>query len=287
MRVDQRLRNYQQAVQPRLADQQRLDEEIALKAMMEREKAEMEREIQSKNAKMQAVANARSLWNEQLERKQRQRDMLKNEDSVYADAVRRNMAEQDELEKKKREQETLARQQYREALEQQMEDTNRKRMYRDVMSEHERKVNSVDLNAYENMEADLLNAKIVGLKDYNTVASVPNVQVGSARVSGREKKASPQWTSSYVKDMRHYNQRLLEPTLKNMQDPRIVFMRNDTNNLAYGYKKEAGLDKYFFPRAGKGSPLQLGGKAQVKGKEDYNGTEVPKYEGGKSYLFGS
>jgi hypothetical protein len=210
-----------------------------------------------------------------LESKRRQRDTRRQEDYIFADAIKRNLDEQNDFEKKKREQDLLAKQKYREELERQMEDTNKKRIYKDVMSEHERKINSVDLKAYENMEADLLNAKIIGIKDYANVSG----NHYSARASPKEeqRKASPQYTSNYF---RHYNQRLLEPTLKNMQDPSVVFMRNNTSNLSYGYKKKAGLDKYFFPKNDTGSPLQLAGKVQVikpnMPMEYYNALELPK-----------
>ena len=207
--------------------------------------------------------------------KRRQRDKRRQEDHIFADGIKRNLEDQDNFERKKREQDLLAKQKYKEELERQIEDTNRKKIYKDIMSEHERKVNNVDLKAYENMETELLNAKIIGIKNY---ADVP-ANSHSARASPKEeeRKVATQYTSDYF---RHCNQRLIEPTLKNMRDPCLVYMRNNTNNLAYGYKREPGLDKYFFPKNDAGSPLQLAGKAQVikpnMPMEYYNALELPK-----------
>lgn len=56
-KADLRSKNYHQSLQPRFIDQQKRDEENAQRAMRERERMELEKEMQSKNAKQQVLLN--------------------------------------------------------------------------------------------------------------------------------------------------------------------------------------------------------------------------------------
>lgn len=220
----------------------------------------------------------------QMEARSRQTRVERQEDVDYADAVRKYVDAR-ALEDRRREQERLrARANYRHALELQMEEASKRRMYRDVMSVHERKVNRVDLAAYENMDVSL-HSKVVGTRDFapaekqltpsqnettpspeNELIRKINAPETAFRRDNRCVQKTPDCTSS---------SRLLAMAIKNMQDPRVDFMRHNTYNRIYGHVKESelsGHNKSFELRSpnlsllngreGK-SWLALGGRAQI------------------------
>eukprot|EP00826_Nyctotherus_ovalis_P014129 TRINITY_DN13900_c0_g1_i5.p1 TRINITY_DN13900_c0_g1~~TRINITY_DN13900_c0_g1_i5.p1 ORF type:complete len:248 (+),score=57.14 TRINITY_DN13900_c0_g1_i5:23-745(+) len=143
---------------------------------------------------------------------------------------------------------------YKETLERQMEDASRKRLFKDVMSEHERKVNGLELDAYQKMDLRL-HTKLVGAKDIEQVSSAfpspakhcetapkpadyyelvkkINMVDSVLKRNGRVFQSEPrQGTPS----------RIVRQALQNMMDPRVVYMRNNTHNRVYGYEGESSF----------------------------------------------
>eukprot|EP00826_Nyctotherus_ovalis_P059429 TRINITY_DN8263_c0_g4_i10.p1 TRINITY_DN8263_c0_g4~~TRINITY_DN8263_c0_g4_i10.p1 ORF type:complete len:253 (+),score=42.50 TRINITY_DN8263_c0_g4_i10:62-820(+) len=170
-------------------------------------------------------------------------------DANYALSVRRDVEEQEMLERKKQEKYRMDRQKYREVLERQIEDRNRRRLFRDVMSDHERKVNSLDLDAYQKMDLHL-HAKIVGAKDieevsYNTATNSLPMKETSTSPSYELVKKVNMVDSVMRKGNAHSNSlsygassRVVKAALENMLDPRVRYMRNNTQNRIYGYDGE-------------------------------------------------
>eukprot|EP00826_Nyctotherus_ovalis_P047593 TRINITY_DN5494_c0_g3_i3.p1 TRINITY_DN5494_c0_g3~~TRINITY_DN5494_c0_g3_i3.p1 ORF type:complete len:201 (+),score=37.64 TRINITY_DN5494_c0_g3_i3:285-887(+) len=100
----------------------------------------------------------------QMEAKSRQTRVERQEDISYADAVKKYVDIRAEEDKRREQEQHKAKMKYREILEQQIEEANKRHMYRDVMSIHEKKINKMDLTAYENMDTNLYS-KVVGTRD--------------------------------------------------------------------------------------------------------------------------
>ncbi len=153
----------------------------------------------------------------------------------------------------------MGRLRYRDALRQQIETASKKRLFRDMMSEHEKKVNGMDLAAYENMDTSL-HAKVIGVRDSPAIQtkSTPN-KISRKVLSPEEPKPAPREDAIDYELARKINiadcyqrrnqapprqyaapqpspSKLLESAIRNMNDPTAEYMRNDTYNRAYGYK---------------------------------------------------
>ena len=237
----------------------------------------------------------RRQWDNQLKWKQEQEALARRENRTYAANTMNSLNAENEHDNRRKREELMRKQRYKQDLEHQVEDTNKKKLYKDVMSEFERKVNSADLAAYENMQADLLNAKLLGVK---ASSSIPSTNLPNNEEKSKQESTETKPDYSYLKNTAYepYCARLLEPTVKNMLDPRVVLMRNDTNNLAYGYKQTPGPDKYFYPLYSNAglvdksqseviNPLRSSGIAQVSSprevkpnmpREYYNSLDIPK-----------
>lgn len=204
----------------------------------------------------------KDMLNKQIEQKHKRSFREKEEDMNYAMNVRKNVEAQEALERKKLEIHRQEMQKYKETLEKQIEDTNKKKLFKDVMSEHERKVNSLDLDAYEKMDLHL-HSKLVGVKDISEMSSnfpSPGFKQPSDALSKIE--TSPSMDYNLIRKInmvdnvirkdtkRFYNNepqydsssRVVKLALQNMLDPRVKYMRNNTHNRAYGYKGENYFD---------------------------------------------
>jgi len=174
---------------------------------------------------------------------------------------------------------------YREILEQQIEETNRKHMYRDVMSVHEKKINGMDLTGYENMDANLYS-KVVGtrepLSNLNPIKSIKDVHVMPNNDLIRKINAPELAMKRYKQQVPDYTSsgRLLEMAIKNMKDPNVDYMRHNTYNRIYGHAKEPALvnksfevrSSSFFPSSVlQEKPLVLAGRAQMPTPSKENG----------------
>lgn len=242
-------RHFKSSVQTGLAEQQKQDEEKHLKAMQERARLDYERELRDHNTKMQASLLAKETLSRQIEERRSQVYRARDADANYALGVRRDVEEQEMLERKKREKYRVDRQKYREVLEKQIEDRNRRKLFRDVMSDHERKVNSLDLDAYQKMDLHL-HAKIVGAKDIEEVSH----NTGANSLPMKETSTSPSYELAKKVNMadsvmRRGNahssslaygasSRIVKAALENMLYPRVRYMRNNTQNRIYGYDGE-------------------------------------------------
>ncbi len=180
---------------------------------------------------------------------------------------------------------------YREALRKQIEQTNKKRLFRDVMSEYEKKVNGLDLSAYENMDTSL-HAKVIGVRDSSepmhnspsrtSVKSDVHPADGPP-VAKTEKEEKEGYDYELVRKiniadvypqkgnragrpssiLRASPSKLLEVAIQNMKDPTAGYMRHDTYNRAYGYKPTAFVPgKEQPPQINKSFDLSLAAKPQ-------------------------
>ena len=148
---------------------------------------------------------------------------------------------------------------YRDILEKQIEDNNKKRQFKDVMTEHERKINGLDISAYQNMDSQLYS-KVVGAKDYQSIGISPQkhtivksdsvVKTDSPSLISYELARRINRIDDVMKNSRRLQQspntgspqKLLEMAIKNMNDPRMEYMKYSTNNKIYGY--EEGYKQY-------------------------------------------
>jgi len=203
--------------------------------------------------------------------------MRRKEDQDYALNVKKKVQEQEEIERKKLEEQKAQQLKYKEMLRKQIEETNKKRLYKDVMSVYEKKINGLDLEAYENMDTQL-HAKIVGVKDATSVGLTPIKKTPPKLINENNNDYQPnpdnkpmvnpiQYRDSPKPDAPDYElarkinmvdavyvrnskgnrgpsiitkspSKLLEQAIQNMRDPRVEFMRNNTHNRAYGYKPD-------------------------------------------------
>jgi len=99
--------------------------------------------------------------------------MQRLENLNYGQKIQQSVEEQLAEKKRQQEQQQLDKFKYKKELEKQMEDTNKRKLYRDVMSEHERKINRMDLLAYENLRAELYS-NIIGVRNLSTVVILHN-----------------------------------------------------------------------------------------------------------------
>ena len=251
----------------------------------------------------QATILTKNALNEQLNERLRKEELLRINDKNYADNVHKKIEIQEALEKQKREKQQLEMKRYREALEKQIDDTNRRKLYKDVMSEHERKVNGLELDAYEKMDMRL-HTKLVGAKDISelppsppkpphTNPNPPTENIKGAPVADYElikkfnmvdnvmRKEEP----TYQPTPEYENpSRIVKLALRNMLDPRVSFMRNNTHNKIYGYKGEP-FYKYGLNNSVITMPSE-NAEMDKKAADYYNGPVInPLSNAGKSQVF--
>ena len=187
--------------------------------------------------------------NEQLEHKHKLLHLRKVEDLNYADKVRKDVIEKEKVEKKNLEIVKNEQRKYKDMLKKQIEDNTQKKRCQDLMSEHEKKINGMDLAAYENMEIDL-HSKVIGVKDTAQLqpkspsptaaegehSDSPNLdllrKINMPNVVYAKARNSP--VHSYCQPIK-----LLETAIRNIKDPRVDFMRHNTHNQSYGYNGRA------------------------------------------------
>lgn len=235
-----------------MAEQQRQDEEKQLQAMRERTQREEQKALRDCNVRAQAELARKSVLGRQVEQRNARSCREKEEDVLYAAGVSRNVRAQEEVEREKvrKQREDMAR--YKETLERQMEDTRRKKLFKDVMSEHERRVNGLELDAYEKMDLRL-HTKLVGAKDVDEVCSAfPSpakpCETASKPADNYELVKKINMVDSVLRRKERAFQseprqgtssRIVRQALQNMLDPRVVYMRNNTHNRVYGYEGES------------------------------------------------
>ena len=192
-----------------------------------------------------------------MQQKSKQLLLYKEEDRNYANIVKRDTEAHEALEKEREKKHRVEMQNYREVLRKQIEDANKKKLFKDVMSEHERKVNGLDLDAYEKMDLHL-HSKLVGAKDITEVGSnVPSPEIKKLNETPHKSdvKLSPNYEltkkinmvdniikndDKYARNVPAFNssQRIVKMAIENMLDPRMRYMRNNTHNKIYGYNGE-------------------------------------------------
>ena len=229
----------------------------------------------------------------------------KEEDASYALSIRRNVERQEALERERKEKQRQDMQRYKEILEKQIDDTNKKKLFKDVMSEYERKVNGNDLASYENMDLHL-HSKVVGTKDGNEAKSnvpSPEIKKPTEHLYSREAAPSADYNlarrinmvdnvmkkdNSYIQNPLTYNSspRIVKMAMQNMLDPRVRYMRNNTQNRIYGYNgedwfrhestnksmmlKPSTLASRDQPGMQKGNALTIAGRSQIMDQPKYN-----------------
>jgi hypothetical protein len=117
--------------------------------------------------------------------------------------------------------------------------SNRKKIFHGVMSEFEKKLNRAHLAGYEDIEPTYAAGTTSGL--YAPVVasrypgSVPQANEPMQR-SREQLTASIQEISVATRQEQSQEPtRLQELARKNMSDPNILYMRNNTHNKVYGY----------------------------------------------------
>jgi len=193
--------------------------------------------------------------NEQLDERIKKANALKIENMNYAEDVKQKVKTQEVLELERQEKHRLAMKKYRDDLQRQIEDTNKRKLFKDIMSDHERRVNGHDLDAYEKMNLRL-HAKVVGAKDVGEMQQSALYETGN--VKNQPKSTSPRGLNYELakkfnmvdnvlrrkdrttQQSANYESpsRIVKVALRNMVDPCISYMRNNTQNRVYGYKGE-------------------------------------------------
>ena len=72
------------------------------------------------------------------------------DDIEYGNKIKQTINKEIEYENKSSERRRIDQLKYKEELERQIEDANKRKMYKDVMTDYERKINKMDLMAYKN-----------------------------------------------------------------------------------------------------------------------------------------
>jgi len=174
----------------------------------------------------------------QIEEKSNKASKIKNEDINYALNMKQYTEQQEAQDKQKKAKYKTDIQQYREILKRQIEDNSKRKLFKDVMSDHERRVNSLDLDAYQKMDLHL-HSKIVGAKDIEEV----NTNVINTRPIKHEKHELARKIDMVDNAMKRQgnnlysrgtSSRIVKLALENMKDPRVEYMRNNTQNRIYG-----------------------------------------------------
>ena len=117
----------------------------------------------------------------------------------------------------------------------QIDDSNKKKQYQSIMSEHERKVNESELIAYTNNESAVKAGAENGLRNVlrkNMNSEVPiAVKMNAADyLTGSKNVEAPLFVSPV---------KLVQMATKNMEDPDVSYMRSNTHNKSYGCYKRA------------------------------------------------
>lgn len=106
-----------------------------------------------------------------MRERDRRLGMQRAEEFTYGQKLQQSIENQLADERRSLERQRVERLKYKEELEKQIEDTNKRKLYKDVMSEYERKLNGMDLLAYENLQAELHS----GLSGPANSSPAPNV----------------------------------------------------------------------------------------------------------------
>jgi hypothetical protein len=135
-----------------LATLSALDEARMLKQLQEKDARDKKIE-ESKSMKFNKMKKENiSVLQRQMMEKQQQKILKKLEDDTYASIIKQNVSEAEMAEKKKVEEFKKRRDEYNSKLQHQMHVGSEKKRYGILMSEHERRVNDRDINAYQGQE---------------------------------------------------------------------------------------------------------------------------------------
>ena len=189
----------------------------------------------------------RNVLDKQLDDRSKKIEEEKNDDIRYAQYIRKSLETMNDLEAQRKKKEQEERMNYKKVLEKQIEDNNKKRMYRNIMSEYEKKINNEDLEAYKQWDVHI-HSKVIGTKDIAHVNSNPGREISNPKLKDseilRKYKSTAVSSRNYGGYITETNSnkdspRLYELARQNMEDPRIKYMRNDTYNKAYGYRNQS------------------------------------------------
>eukprot|EP00826_Nyctotherus_ovalis_P038810 TRINITY_DN3662_c0_g3_i2.p1 TRINITY_DN3662_c0_g3~~TRINITY_DN3662_c0_g3_i2.p1 ORF type:complete len:250 (+),score=32.32 TRINITY_DN3662_c0_g3_i2:554-1303(+) len=206
--------------------------------------------------------------------------MQRAEEATYGQKLQQSIENQLADERRSLEKQRMERLKYKEELERQIEDTNKRRLYKDVMSEYERKINGMDLLAYENLQAELHSGEL-GLRNHSRAKGHKSLTGRSPPPNSLDQNkhqnnkmapfAAEETTLPQLAFKHKVHPRFLTTALNNMLDPRVKYMRNNTHNRSYGYdlepKLETPCENYFSTEAINGSakenPLKRSGRNQM------------------------
>jgi hypothetical protein len=132
-----------------LATLSALDEARMLKQQQEKDARDRKVE-EAKNMKFNAMKqdNLSVLQRQMLEKEQRRR-LQKMEDDSFAAIIKQKVAEGEMMDEKKKEEFKQRTKQYNSKLQVQMEQGREKKRFGMLMTEHERRVNDRDINAFQ------------------------------------------------------------------------------------------------------------------------------------------
>lgn len=158
--------------------------------------------------------------------------------------------EEEVLEKKKQEEQKTRMIKYRDILQAQIENSSKKKLFKDVMSEFEKRVNAKELEAYVNKETKL-HSKVVGIKEPLNLNNSPEKNVTAEKKQDEQKgekediirKLNGPNTQKFKmcspeKLFSHSPPKILEAAKQNMNNPNLNYLRQSTCNRAYGYSPE-------------------------------------------------
>ena len=135
-----------------LATLEKIDEERYMRAIAEKEiKDRKGEELKNMNIRNTKNNNLAALQQQMSEKQQRQM-LQKMEDDAFANIIKQKVQEGEMLDAQKREELNMRAKKFVQGLNVQMYETEQKKKYGGLMTEHERRVNDADIKAYEDQD---------------------------------------------------------------------------------------------------------------------------------------
>lgn len=127
----------------------------------------IKKEFNEKQNKDQSMKNNYNVLNQQLKEKKMVQLAEKEHQILLKKQFEKEvyLAQQEEMAKRAKQKERQVK--YNKELSIQLKEKNKRNQYSVLMSEYERSVNNNDINAYQNMDADTLSAKLPGFNYSN------------------------------------------------------------------------------------------------------------------------
>ena len=236
----------------------KIDEEKYLKSMHYNLMKDKEKAAEIQKKKQSESMTTKDMLEYQIKEKYDAWIKIKNEEVSYAALVKKSVSMAEEEKRQKEEEAKRQKLQYNMLLQKQILEQSKIKQFKSIMSEHEKKVNQKEIDAYMNSELQSYS-KLPGIRNERIKYTPPRIKLSPPQLPEREREnrlietenqqyLNPQMIEmakqyskysvpnriSYNKPHQH-NERLIKLAEENMNDPLMEQGRNPTYNRAYGY----------------------------------------------------